>query len=163
MQLDREDKIFLFFFFLICSKSWFLAEIKLECFRLKIFSLWKSSRGLWGIQDWVLRSVLRQARGWIPVFPKTLWPLPQGGRVLQRNPGLTALYGGKHSPAGDWGRKTPILQCPCKPNFFAGMEEEWLAWGGRDAWAVACRLQDFSFFFLWVQLVWPAPSCLSQR
>lgn len=101
-------------------------------------------------------AVCFEAGSW--VNPSLSWdPLASSprGRVLQRNPGLTALYGGKHSPAGDWGRKTPILQCPCKPNFFSGMEEEWLAWGGRDAWAVACRLQDFFFFVGTVGLICP--------
>lgn len=100
-------------------------------------------------------AVCFEAGSW--VNPSLSWdPLASSPGVLQCNPGLTALYGGKHSPAGDWGRKTPILQCPCKPNFFSGMEEEWLAWGGRDAWAVACRLQDFFFVcgYSWSDLPW---------
>lgn len=39
--------------------------------------------------------------------------------------------------------------------FFRGQRSEWSAWGGSDARAVACRLQEFYFFVGAVSLICP--------
>lgn len=139
----------------IYSKRWLLIAFKLEHFRWKIFSLWKSSRGFQGIQGWVLQPPLRQDHGWIPVF------LKPSGLFLREAGCCNATLGWLHCIVGNTvqletgGKNTQILQGPCKPKVFQGQRSEWSAGVNHscnDSWAIVCGLQGPPKRWMW--LVW---------